>query len=388
MKLGFVSARGTHCDQDGMWFDAGVGRLIDCLRARSEQFTCALAHHPARRPEFDHMSPIPEADLVKLPVLPGFARGFHKFPDCRRAIREVESRSDVVIVQLPFIAPFGLLGARKPRVYHAFGDVLNMARVSSAYSGLSRGVAMSMAHLVDGMQRSFCRRPDAALVSNGKEIFDRYVPGRGRVVVSSTFLASEIGSVQRSRPQAAPFRILFVGYLRPEKGVDTLLAAYRLLLDQIPDAELHIVGPDVAEKRNANLNIVAAFDALRGRGNVKFLGHKAFGPALFECYANADVLVLPSRSEGTPRVLVEARAFGCPVVASNVGGIPSSVEDGVDGILIEPDDAPALAAAIERTARDAALKGKLIEEGFTRARNTSVESFANALFQEAEGLVA
>ncbi len=67
---------------------------------------------------------------------------------------------------------------------------------------------------------------------------------------------------------------------------------------------------------------------------VRFLGHRDFGPELFQCYADADVLVVPSRTEGTPRVLVEARGFGCPVIGTSVGGIPTSIANGIDGLLV------------------------------------------------------
>ena len=86
-------------------------------------------------------------------------------------------------------------------------------------------------------------------------------------------------------------------------------------------------------------------------------------PNLFELYRSHDVFVLPSLSEGTPRTLVEARAFGCPVVATRVGGIPSSVQHGVNGLLVPPNDSQGLASAVERVLSEEPLRLKLIAEG-------------------------
>ena len=302
---------------------------------------------------------------------------------CRSVIREVERRSDVVIVQMPFIAPLALLGASAPRVYHVYGDVLNMARV---YRGAPRVAALAAAHGIERLQQWLFQRDETAVVTHGEAMLRRYAPARGRAVVSSSVYAREVGSMQRERPAGDPFRVLFVGYLRPEKGVDVLLQAFAQVLDEVPEAELHIVGPEVPRKEAVADALFEVLERLQERATVRFLGHQPYGPALFRCFADADVLALPSRSEGTPRVLVEARAFGCPVVASRVGGVPTSVEHGIDGLLVPPDDAGALAQALLRIAHEPALRRRLVEGGYRRARRNTLEAFAATLYAEAEAL--
>lgn len=117
-------------------------------------------------------------------------------------------------------------------------------------------------------------------------------------------------------------------------------------------------------------------------------GHLEFGSELFQEYADADVFVLPSRSEGTPRVLVEARAFGCPVVATRVGGIPSSVAEGRDGLLVPPDDVTALADAILRVATEPGLRQSLSRSGRERVRSWTIDGLADALVEQAAAAVA
>lgn len=384
MRLGFVSARAGYFE-GGLWADAGLGRLVAALRDRASAFTCALVQLPERHALLDHFAELEADAFLPLPPLPGFIRGFHKVRACRSVIREVERRSDVVIVQMPFIAPLALLGATVPRVYHVYGDVLTMARV---YRGVAGGAARAAAHGIEQVQRRLFRQPQSAVVTHGEAMLRRYAPGRGRAVVSSSLYAREVGSIRRQRPEGAPFRVLYAGYLRPEKGIDTLLAAFEQVLDEVPEAELHIVGPEVPRKEAVADALFEVMERLQERATVRFLGHQPYGPALFHCFADADVLALPSRSEGTPRVLVEARAFGCPVVASRVGGVPTSVDHGVDGLLVPPDDPDALATALLCVAREPALRRQLTEGGYARARRTTLETFAAALYAEAKALHA
>ena len=330
----------------------------------------------------DHRLDENRFNFLPLPWLPSIARGFHKAPQCRRVIRQVERQSDVVIVQLPFAAPLALVGPRVPRVYHICADVRQIAHTSPWYRGPKRLVALTASNGIDRLYRHLLHAPHTKVITNGEDLLRAYKLEQGRSVVSSTLLSSEVMSVVRARPADAPFRVLFVGYLRHEKGIDTLFEAFNRLLDELPTAELCFVGSQNMEDRGMTDDVANWVRHLQQRATVEFLGHRNFGEELFQCFADADVLAVPSRSEGTPRVLVEARAFGCTVVASRVGGIPSSVTDEVDGLLVPPDDVYALSTALLRIARDGVLRQGLIKAGIRRAKETTVESFAQAIAGE------
>jgi glycosyltransferase involved in cell wall biosynthesis len=96
-------------------------------------------------------------------------------------------------------------------------------------------------------------------------------------------------------------------------------------------------------------------------------------------YREHDIFVLPSVGEGTPRVLVEARANSLPLVATRVGGIPLSVSDGRDGLLVPPGNADALAAAIDRLVADGVLRRRLIQTGLQSARRMTIDRFVEAV---------
>ncbi len=135
-----------------------------------------------------------------------------------------------------------------------------------------------------------------------------------------------------------------VARLEPEKGHPTLLEAWPLVLRAVPDTYLLIVGE--GSRREA---LEAQARDLRVAHRVVFTGRRDDVPAVT---AALDVAVLPSYREAQGLSILEAMALSRPVVASNVGGIPEMITDGVTGLLVPPHDADALAAAIVRLLRD------------------------------------
>ena len=135
-------------------------------------------------------------------------------------------------------------------------------------------------------------------------------------------------------------KIIFVGRLHPQKGLTYLIKAMKRVIDKRPNAELHIIG--TGEQENMLRQLV---NDLRLQKNIFFCG-KFFGDDLTREYLSSHLFVLPSVYEGQPLTLLEAWAAKLPIVATRVGGIPSIVEEGVDGLLVEPKDDNALAKAI------------------------------------------
>lgn len=149
--------------------------------------------------------------------------------------------------------------------------------------------------------------------------------------------------------------VLFVGRLTRAKGVDVLIEA----MAHCPDQRLTIVG-DGPERR-------ALEEAARRLSNVAFTGSLAHAEVA-EHLARARLLVLPSRQEGVPNVLMEAMSLGVPVIATRVGGVPDLVAHGITGWLVEPDDAPALVCAIRTITADGGLRERLAANGLKAVR--------------------
>ncbi|HEX2835408.1 MAG TPA: glycosyltransferase family 4 protein [Thermoanaerobaculia bacterium] len=129
-------------------------------------------------------------------------------------------------------------------------------------------------------------------------------------------------------------QLMTVSVLRPGKGIEVLIEA----LTKIPSATLMVVGDGPMREEWA-----ALAQRFGVAGRIQWLGYRNDVETLLP---RADLFVLPSLDDAFPTVLLEAMAAGVPVVATRVGGIPEIVDDGVTGKLVPPNDAAALAAAI------------------------------------------
>src|SRR5207244_1319414 len=147
-----------------------------------------------------------------------------------------------------------------------------------------------------------------------------------------------------TQPLPARPSALFVGVLEHSKDVDGLAAAWRLAGPRLPGVLLHVVGKGT---RRATIEQLVAELPEQTRWTPEL--HTSGVAAALDA---ATVLVLPSRSEGMGRVLVEALCRGRPVVATRVGGIPDLVHDDENGLLVEPGDTRALADALARILSD------------------------------------
>jgi glycosyltransferase involved in cell wall biosynthesis len=141
---------------------------------------------------------------------------------------------------------------------------------------------------------------------------------------------------------------LFIGVLEAYKNVDGLADAWRLAAKRAPAAQLHLVGD------GSRTDIAEALARAGARWD------RQLSPAEIAAALDAaTVLLLPSRSEGMGRVLVEAFCRGRGVIGTRAGSIPDLVEHGVSGLLVPPDDTRALADAIATVLTDRELADRL-----------------------------
>lgn len=154
-----------------------------------------------------------------------------------------------------------------------------------------------------------------------------------------------------------PVTAAFVGRLLDDKGLRTLVVAQDILTQRGVDMRLLIAGDrDPANPVSSPTEEVAAWGRQAG---VELLGHVA---DIREVWKRAHIAVLPSRREGLPKSLLEAAACGRPMIATSVPGCRAVVRDGVNGLLVPVDNAPALAGALERLARDAGARTRFGRE--------------------------
>jgi glycosyltransferase involved in cell wall biosynthesis len=174
-----------------------------------------------------------------------------------------------------------------------------------------------------------------------------------------------------SRPQSpAEITVLFVGHLTKAKGYCDLLRTIPGLAAQ-HRIRFRFIGAAVPVERNVFINQatgepIAPEDPAkcyreqiesRGlQGRVEFLGDQVHGEDKLRAFAEADIFVQPSYSEGFSRSILEALAAGLPAVVTNVGAAPEILEDGVNAFVIGAGDEAALADRLDRLARDPGLR--------------------------------
>lgn len=162
-------------------------------------------------------------------------------------------------------------------------------------------------------------------------------------------------------PQAVPdceALILFAGRLAPVKGVDVLLSAWAEVIRERPNARLVLLGSKEA------VDYEGMAKALGIQDTVAWAGYKKdIRPWL----AAADLLVMPSRTEGAGLAALEAMAMGRAVVASRAGGIPEYVRDNDCGLLVEPENPGALARALLRLIANPDERARMGQAGRRRA---------------------
>lgn len=173
--------------------------------------------------------------------------------------------------------------------------------------------------------------------------------------------------------------IVSVGNLRAEKGQDVLIDAFASLLSEFPDARLVLVGDGPMRSRLE--------DAVRSLG---IGSHVIFAGAVNEPWSylsKADAFAAPSRSEALGIAVIEAMAAGLPVVASNVGGLPELVQDGVTGYLVPPGDDRVLTESLGRLLRDSSTRHRMASAGRRAAESLKMETMCDSYFELYERLM-
>lgn len=251
-------------------------------------------------------------------------------------------RRGALVVQSPYEAVAPIVATRLlPRrlrpllVVEVHGDWRTATRL---YGSNARRL---LAPIADRLASWAIRRADRVrVVSTFTESLAREAGYQGSIDRYITYSDYRTFLSTPTRPLPDVPRVLFVGALQRCKGLEALLNSWQSVQGAGRRAELMIVG---SGPLRAALERQAA--VLGVSGSVRFAGQVS-RDVLCELLDTSSFLVLPSESEGLPRVLLEAAARERAAVASRVGGIPEVVEDGVTGLLIPSGDVPELAKAM------------------------------------------
>ncbi len=221
--------------------------------------------------------------------------------------------------------------------------------------------------------RRHARRADLVVVvseDTARQVESRLGVSHDRLVICASGVPAWIRSLPSTAAPPSDGHVLFVGTLDARKNIGGLLEAYRLLVERRPETpRLVLVGRSTPD--SARLLGSISSGPLAGRVDIRGYVDDA---GRREAFAGARLLVIPSFHEGFGLPALEAMALGVPVVSSNRGALPEVVGDA--GLLVNPDDPPAIAAAIGRVLDDVHLAEALAARGRLRARQFTWESSA------------
>jgi len=139
-----------------------------------------------------------------------------------------------------------------------------------------------------------------------------------------------------------PFSVLFVGYLSKRKGIEVLLRSISMAKRKFSQIVLKVVGSGSEKYLRYLMELTRQLDIEK---NVEWLGSRG-AEEIAGYLCGSTIFVLPTFIDNSPNSLAEAMTVGTPSIASRVGGVPSMIEDGVNGLLVESNNAEELAAKI------------------------------------------
>jgi glycosyltransferase involved in cell wall biosynthesis len=183
--------------------------------------------------------------------------------------------------------------------------------------------------------------------------------------------APPVPAFERAEPGDGRLHVAYLGgFSNPAKGGDVLLEALEGLLPGDSRLRVSLAGPG---------ELPAQAQALCERVPAVEWAGWLDAAAKDELLRDATVLVMPSRSEGLPMAMLEAMAYGMAILATNVGGIPEVIEDGVEGLLVPAKDPAVLAKALSRLAAEPELRARLAVAARARAERLDAVEVAGRL---------
>lgn len=196
-------------------------------------------------------------------------------------------------------------------------------------------------------------------------------PAARQVVIPNThgWNSTELDAIRQNAVQADPLHLLYLGRLEPEKGLRELCSAFCSVVPRFPGLHLTIAGWGTLEKELRQ--------SYGSHPNIAFAG-KVFGAEKARLLSRISAMIVPSTwAEPSGMVVMEAYAYGKPVIASRIGGLTELITDGKTGWLVEPGNSEALAGAIEAAAQNPSHLRLMSSACFDAAKTYTIEEMIN-----------
>lgn len=358
-----------------------LGRYVDELSLKFEKmYLCVPVQNISNDKNVnDYKINSSKIIIQEIPVYKGFVGALKNNRMIKKVINNFANEWDGVVYvrwPVPFSYTVFKIAKKKdlPICFHLVGDTKAIVSQGDKYKGVIKYLAVFYASINELLMKKMLRSSIALVNGNGlRRLYDKSCVIKE--IRTSTFKANEIYKKRDSLNQEN-IKILYVGYMRHEKGITFLMDAVKTLIIEGYHISLTLVGEGDKfrdyQKYSQQLGI---------SNHISFKGHIPLSYELLEKYRDNDIFILPSISEGTPRVLIEAMASGAIVIASNIGGIPFTIENEFNGILVKPKSSDAIMKAVLRIINDHALRKKLMKNGYQFAKMNTLEKHVDEVYQ-------
>ena len=352
--LGIFTVKNLLIYEGDYYTYGGFGEYLDAMR-KSFKRVVLFAHVRAGHPPNGYYL-IRRGDDLKVVHLKFNRSEFNvlmSIPSMWRAAWQGMDLLDVVHARMPDYT--GLIGALVARIRHVplfcqiIADWHVEAQKMPAWKKYGLGTLMKLhLYLYALLERQICK--GQLVFAQGTTCFQKHASNSDCEEVLSTSIHLDDIVPPRRKFAGERFHILSVARLTGVKNQALILQALGRLRDMDRRWCAGFVGQGPQEAFLKSL-----VSRLGLQDAVEFHGQVSRGPALWSHFDRADCFVLSSRSEGTPKVLLESMARGLPIVASNVSGVPSMVQHGVSGLLYEDNDVEGLVNALRKLAESPQL---------------------------------
>ena len=277
---------------------------------------------------------------------------------------------------IPFgwLQKFFLKGTK--RIIHFVGDPIDAAITNPNFNFLKKVLLITFFMPEHLMYMWACK--GAKVYTNGFHLAERLKKYgvNATPLISSTLNQNDFYFEANKILNPESLKIVYVGYLRKAKGVETVLKAFHLLQNTYANAKLKIVGD--GEFHN-HLNQMVLKDEIQ---NVSFLGHIDDRNQLNEILRNNDIFCFASLSEGSPRVILEAMANGVNVVSTPVGSLPDIFNDNENIIFANFNDEKDFYEKINTLLNNKEKAFNIKFNAYNKIKNFTIESFIKNIFYE------
>ncbi|MCP2044256.1 glycosyltransferase [Pontibacter sp. HSC-36F09] len=331
--------------------------------------------------EDDSMLPISELGNIDVYALPYSSGYISAIPKIRAYMQAYRNLVGYDYVYLRYPVPFGWLSKlylkSTKRIIHFVGDPIDAAINNPNFSAIKKKALVSFFMPEHLAYMWACR--GARVYTNGfhlKNKLSKYGVDASALISSTLNKHDFYFEAHKAIVEESP-KLLYVGYLRKAKGVETIVKALKKVHATYPTATLTIVGKGEFETDLINLTKQLGLSDF-----VNFAGHVDNRDSLNKIFRSHDIFCFASLSEGSPRVVLEAMANGINVLSTPVGALPSTFSDYKEIIYANYNDEVSFADKIQSLISDQELFNAIRFNAFNKVKDYTIEKFLKTIFND------